>query len=134
MGGRKFTLLLMFIVARSIAQPDVIKVVKKDQNNMLFASVADQVVCAKVTRMQAQDIHHLYVNDTIAIFSYWFTCHSGGVQHSRQEMGESFGTQTYWDINHLGKGGSAYFTQIVGYCIYSKALYRIYDLEINITD
>lgn len=134
MGGRKFTLLFLVIAARCLAQTDVIKVVKQDQGAVLFASVANQIVSAKVTREQAQDIHRLYVNDSIAIFSYWFICHSGGAQHMRQEMGELFSTQTYWDITHLGKGGSAYFTEIVGYCVYSKALYRIYDLEINITD
>ncbi|MCD6065225.1 MAG: hypothetical protein K0S33_51 [Bacteroidetes bacterium] len=125
---------LFLLLQSSFAQIDVIKVVKQENNTILFASVLDQIVSAKATKEEISNFGKIYVNDSIVVSSYWFTCFANGVQHQRLESGPRFSGQTMIDLNHIGKGGKAYFTNITGYSIYTHIMYKIYNLEILITD
>jgi hypothetical protein len=124
----------LFFSALSHAQIDIIRVVKPEKNTLLFATVLDQIVQARVTRGELCQFGKLAVNDSVAVTSYWITCWSGNAQHQRWEKGEEFSSQTHWDINHIGKGGKIYFTNIIGHNIYTLAEYKIYNLVITITD
>jgi hypothetical protein len=118
----------------STAQIDIIRVAKPEKNTILFATVLDQIVQARTTRGELCQFGKLAVNDSIAVSSYWITCWSGGAQHQRWETGEAFSPQTHWDINHIGKGGKIYFTNIIGRNIYTLAEYKIYNLVVTIID
>lgn len=134
MKWKGIALLFLIVKLTSFSQPDVIKVVKEENNLLLFASLNEQIVEAKVNKSQVLKQGGLFVNDTIVIVSYWFTCFSGGHQHQRMESGDKFSSQIYTDINRLGKGGKAYFTDITGYSIFTHRLYKIQPLEIIITE
>lgn len=125
-------ILVLLVSCKISAQPDVIKVEKEESSFKLFASLCNQIGTATATKDEVIKQGKLLVNDTIVISSYWFTCYSNGIQYQHQDLGQSFGSQTFWALNHLNPGGKAYFTEITGYSTLSYKEYVIFDLELII--
>lgn len=126
-----FVLILLVNVKAVYAQSDTIHI-KKKETTTLFSTIAGQAVKAKLSQQEIVDDPKLYVNDTIKVSSFWFTCYSNGIQHDREERGEYL-YGVLQDISRLPVGGKAYFTQIVGYNIYNNNPYKIYSLEVEIS-
>jgi hypothetical protein len=126
-----FSLFLILFVNVSYAQLDTLHIAKKETTT-LFSTIAGQAVKAKLSKQDIIKETRIVVNDTIKVSSYWFTCYSNGIQHQRVEHGEVIYGEVIREMSKLPIGGKAYFTGIIGYNIYTNALYKIYDLEIEI--
>jgi len=130
----KYKVIFLFIVLHittTYAQIDTLHVSKKE-TTPLFSTIAGKAVKAKLSKKEIVDEPKLFVNDTIIVSSFWFTCYSNGIQHDREERGEYL-YGVLQDISRLPVGGKAYFTQIVGYNIYNNNPYNIYSLEVEIS-
>ncbi len=128
-----FFVVSFFNVNCVFAQLDTLHIAKKETTT-LFSTIAGQAVKAKLTKKELIKETKIIVNDTIKISSYWFTCFSNGIQHQRIENGEMIYSDVIKEISKLPIGGKAYFTDILGYNIYNNTTYKIYDLEVEITD
>ena len=129
--NKMYVLFFILSANRVCAQLDTLHILRKETTT-LFSTIAGQAVQARLTKKEIVDDPKIIVNDTIKVSSFWFTCFSNGIQHDREEKGEDlYGVLK--ELTMLPVGGKAYFTQIIGYNIYTYDPFEIYSLEVEIS-